>query len=208
MKTAPAIIHRQAVLVLDSSSEISETSAAAPNLGSDTAVTGQYLASGAGFAGDISKSESWVVQTSFSSVPVVWQSELIQEYRELGEALREMTELEQADEWGIEPPVLGAALNIAAGLMANWYPAPHVFTHGPKSVVFNWSAGTNNLYLTISADKISALISTPERITQRVDFLANEFLKPGRFLSKIQSAHLEPQVRLLTGVSDPLELVG
>jgi hypothetical protein len=134
---------------------------------------------------------------------------MVQEYRELGEALREMTELEQTDEWGIEPPVLAAALNVAAGLMTNCYPAPHVFTHGPKSVVFNWPAGTNNLYLTISADKISALISTAERITHRVDFLAHEFLKPSLFLPAIQSAHLDPRVRLLTGsVSDPLEIIG
>lgn len=206
MKTTPTMIHRQAVLVLDSSSAIPRTSAASEaKLG---VLTGQYTASVAGFAEDISKSESWVVRTSFSSVPVVWQSEMIQEYRDLGEALREMTELEQPDEWAVEPPVLGAALNIAAGLMANWYPAPRVFNHGPKSVVFNWSAGTNNLYLTISADKISALISTPERITRRVDFLANELLKPSLFLSAIQSAHLEPQVRLLTGTSDPLDVIG
>jgi hypothetical protein len=207
MRTTPTFIHRQTLLVLDSSSEIHGTYAT-PSGTSNAVTTGQDTVSVPIVARDISTSESRVVRTSFSSMPVVWQPELIQEYRELGEALQEMTELQKTDEWRIEPPVLGAALNVAAGLMVNSYPAPRVFTHGPKSVVFNWSAGTNDLYLTISADRVSALISTPERITQRVDFLANEFLKPGDFLSTIQSAHLEPQVRLLTGsVPDPFELV-
>ena len=203
-----SIVHRQAILVLDSSSEIPKPSAES-DMASSAVGTGQYTASVPSFGGNLSTSESWIVRTSFSSVPVVWQSQMIEEYRDLGTALREMTELEQVDEWAIEAPVLAAALSVAAGLMANCYPAPRVFTHGPKSVVFNWPAGTNNLYLTISADKVSALISTPERITQRVDFLANEFLKPSLLLPAIQSAHLDPQVRLLTGsVSDPLEIVG
>ena len=195
-------MHRQAVLVLDSSSEVPRLSTA-PSESSNAATAGQYATSVPSFA------DSWVVQNSFSSVPILWQSQIVEEYRELGIALREMTQLGQVDEWGIEAPVMAAALNVAAGLMANCYPAPHVFTHGRSSVVFNWPAGNNNLYLTVSADKTSALISTPERITQRVDFLATEFLQPGFFLPAIQSAHLNPQVKLLTGaVSDSIETVG
>jgi hypothetical protein len=208
MPTIPTIMYSQAILVLDSSSGNPRASAV-PSETANVFTTNRYAAGVPCFAGEISTSDSWTARTSFSSVPVVWQTQVIQEYRELGEALREMTELEQVDEWAIEPPVLGTALKVAAGLMANGYPAPHVFTHGPKSVVFNWPAGINNLYLTVSADKISALISTPERIAQRVDFLANEFLEPSLFLPAIQSAHLNPQVRLLTGaVSDLPELVG
>lgn len=107
--------------------------------------------------------------TTFSSASIASDLELIQKYQELGQALNEMTELEEGEEWRIDSPVYDAARYIASELMKMSLPAPRIFNHGPKSVVFNWSVGINNLYLTISADRMSALISTPERIQRRVD---------------------------------------
>jgi hypothetical protein len=151
-----------------------------------------------------------ILKTTFSSVPVIWQSELAQEYQGLGEALGEMTDLDEGSEWKIDPPVYGAACFVAAGLMLSSYPAPRILNHGPKSVVFNWSRGNSNLYLTISADKVSALISSPERIQRRVEFSLNDLLNPALVLSALQPAHFEqPAVLRLTGsVSDLTDVVG
>jgi hypothetical protein len=151
-----------------------------------------------------------IFRTAFSSIPVVWKSELGQKYQELGEALSQMTELEEGSEWRIDPPVYGAACFVAAGLMVTGVPAPRVFNHGPKSVVFNWSDNTNNLYLTVSADAISALVSSPERIQRRIELVATEALNPALLFSTIQSGQLaRPAPLRLTGtVSDLSEVVG
>jgi hypothetical protein len=153
---------------------------------------------------------SHILKTTFSSVPVIWQSELIQEYQGLGEALGQMTELDEDSEWKIDPPVYDAARFIAAGLMINSYPAPRILNHGPKSVVFNWPRGNSNLYLTISADRVSALISSPERIQRRVEFTLTDLLNPAQVLSALQPANFEqPTLLRLTGtVSDLTEVVG
>jgi hypothetical protein len=163
-----------------------------------------------GLPGPFVATSSQIVRTTFSSIPVIWQSELGQEYRELGDALSQMTEIDQGSEWGVEPPVYGAACFIAAGLMANSYPAPHVFNHGPKSVVFNWSCEANNLYLTISADRISALLSSPERIQNRIEFSATDLLNPMLLLSTIQSVHPDKPIsmRLSGAVPELPEFVG
>jgi hypothetical protein len=160
-------------------------------------------------AGPGSETSTQILRTTFSSVPVILQSELIQDYQELGEALNQMTELDEQNEWSIDPPVYRTACFIAAGLMVNSFKAPRIFTHGPKSVVFNWSRGASNLYLTISDDKVSALLSSPERIQRRIEFSVTDLLNPGRLLSTIQSAHLEQptQLRLNGAVPDPSELV-
>jgi len=100
------------------------------------------------------------------------------------------------------PPVYNAACYVAAGLMANSFPAPRIFTHGPKSVVFNWSNEVDNLYLTISADKISALISSPERIKRRIDYSANELMNPSLALSSIRAAYSEKPVEVTGAVFD------
>ena len=153
--------------------------------------------------------ESHILRTTLRSVPIIWKAELSQDYKELGESLSEMTKLNEGDEWIIDKPVYQFACHIAFELMLYSYPAPQIFTHGPKSVVFDWSQGANSLYLTISADKISALISTPERIKRRVDYSTKELLNPSLILSAIQSAHLEqPVVSINKAVSDPSELVG
>lgn len=145
-----------------------------------------------------------VLRTTFSSLPVIWKSELSQDYKELGTALAEMTELGEEDELKIDTAVYEAACHIASALMANSYPAPGIFTHGPKSVVFDWSTGPNNLYLTISADKLSALISTPERIKRRMEYSLQELLNPSLIFPAIQSAHLEHPIRLINKATSDL----
>jgi len=151
-----------------------------------------------------------VLIKTFSATPVISQPQLEKEYRDLGEALTQMTELDEGSEWGIDPPVYHAACFVAAGLMINSFPAPRIFNHGSKSVVFNWSdKNNNNLYLTVSADRISALVSTPERIKKRLDYSSNELLNYRSLLGSIRSAQLQqPILMLASGTSDPPESVG
>ena len=151
--------------------------------------------------------ESLILGTT--SLSIIWESELTHEYQDLGEALSEMTELDAEDEWKIDAHVYDAACYVAAGLMAYSLPAPRIFNHGPKTVVFNWAHESDNLYLTISADKMSALISSPERIKRRIDYSLSELMNPSLVLSSIKAAYSEKPVKLLiTGAMyDPSELV-
>jgi hypothetical protein len=206
-------IYRQAVVVMESSSKLPNTYTPNPPVldsSGNYARTTQMFPSGSGFVDSSPRTESVVLKTTFSSVPIIWQSELRREYQELGKALGEMTEFGDGDEWKIEAPVYVAACYVAAELMANSFPAPRIFNHGPKSVVFNWSKEADNLYLTVSADRVSALISSPERIKRRIDLSARELANPSLALSSIRAAYSEEPVKqLLTGaVSDPPELVG
>jgi hypothetical protein len=205
-------IYRQAVVVVDSSSKLPNTYTPNPpvlDASGNYARTTQLFPSSE-FADYSPTTESVVLKTTFSSVPVIWQSELRREYRDLGQALGEMTEFENDDDCKIDAPVYIAACYIAAELMANSFPAPRIFNHGPKSVVFNWSNEADNLYLTVSADHVSALISSPERIKRRIDLSAHELANPSLIFSSIRAAYLEEPVKqLLTGaVSDPPELLG
>jgi hypothetical protein len=203
-------VYRQAMFVLDSS----------PSTLLGLEFSGRYsqttqigpIDQTGGYAYAVPRTESHVLRMTFSSVPVIWQSELRQEYQELGQALSEMTELEEGDEWKIDPPVYNIACFIAAELMANSFPAPSVFNHGPESVVFNWSNDNDNLYLTVSADKISALVSSPERIRRRIECSTNELMNPALALSSIRAAYSDfskgPVLQLITGtIPDPQELV-
>lgn len=148
-----------------------------------------------------------VLNQTFSSTPVIWESELAAQYHDVGEALNHMTSLDGDDHLMIEPPVYAAASFVAACLLFNKAPAPRVFTHGPKSVVFNWINGADNLYLTISADKLSILVSTPERIQTRVDLSAKDGFDPIRLLSSIPPELERQRVLLLpSGSSDPTDL--
>jgi len=158
------------------------------------------------------RGENQIVRTAFSSVPTVRQLELQHGYQELGEALSQLTELEEGEDWKIDTPVYDAARYVAMELMASSIPVPRVFSHGSKSVVFNWERETRNLYLTISADRLSALISSPERIERRVevDYSAKEFQNPSLLVSSIQVVQFEQPILLLVtnAVSEPPELVG
>ena len=153
-------------------------------------------------------SENQLLTMTFSSVPIVWQSEVDQEYQELGEALREMTQFDEGDEWKIDTAVHQVACQVATALLAIPLPAPRVFNHGPKSVVFNWSGGNNNLYLTISSDFISALVSSPERIKRRIEFSTKDLLEPELMLRGLLSFRSEqPVVSTSRAVSQALDLV-
>jgi len=203
MPNYPAKVYRQAMVILDSSSKPPDTSV------SPYAQTVQVKLSATGFM-DAMPTETLVMNT-FASVPVIWESELRQqEYQELGAALSEMTKLEEGDEWKIDPPVYNAACYVAAGLMANSFPAPRIFNHGAKSVVFNWSYGADNMYLTVSADHISALISAPEHIKRRIEYSINQLMDPSVALPSIRATYFrKPVQRLVTGtVSDSKEFVG
>jgi hypothetical protein len=113
--------------------------------------------------------EDFIVESMFTNVPVIRAIDLTSEYRELGSVLNEMTRLDEGDDWKIEAPVYEAARYVASELMRLSFPPPRIFNHGAQSVVFNWTNGPNNLYLTISANRVSALLSTPERIKNRVE---------------------------------------
>lgn len=203
MRTTPASVRQQTMVILGSGSERSVA------ISGDPAITYHSSSSAFAFLDLTVRSESRILKTYFSSVPAIWQWELGQGYRALGEALNELTALEIEDEWRIDTSVYDAASQVATQLMDNSFPAPHIFNHGPESVVFNWSHETDNLYLTISASKISALISSPERITQRIDFSANRSLNPSNLLLFFRSAELErPVISVSSVVPDQPEFVG
>ena len=162
-------------------------------------------ASSANMVHVVSTTESLVLRTTFSSAPTIWDVELTQKYQELGQALNEITELEEGEDWHIDKPVYHAARYIASELMRMSFPAPRIFSHGPKSVVFNWSIGVNSLYLTISADRMSALISSPERIQRRIDYSASQMIDSSLALLYIESAYFgKPVERRITGTTSNL----
>jgi len=190
-------IYQQAMVVLDSSHSVSGLPTAGYPLIPVQSNTTEL--------GSTPQTESRI-RTAMSSVPVVRGAQLQEEYWELAEALSEMTQLEQAEEWKIEAAVYNAACYVAAGLMANSFPVPRVFNHGSQSVVFNWSDGSDNLYLTVSADRMSAMISSPERIKQRVDL---SLVDPSRALSFVRAAYYKKPVKqLIAGTVTPPEAVG
>jgi len=125
----------------------------------------------------------------------------------LGEALSGMVEAQAEDEWRIEKDVYNCATYLAAKLMDRRFPAPQVFTHGPESVVFNWTYKENNLYLTVGADRISLLLSSPEMIKRRKEYLAKEFLNQPLALPSLDDSHSEPTVAHSDNgpVLDPLQ---
>lgn len=83
---------------------------------------------------------------------------------EYKEVLIELIGMELIDE-----SVFYSALKVLLQLKANSFSAPKIFCHGPESVVFTWIEGKTSLSITISVDKISALISIPECILTRID---------------------------------------
>lgn len=139
--------------------------------------------------------QSMVFKETFSSVPVIWESDLHREYQELGVALLEMKSLDGENEHQLDEQVYLAASYVATELRANSFPLPSVFSHGPKSVVFNWSNNEDNLYLTVSADRMSALITSPERIQRRIEYPKSLPANPETTLLSIKSAFLKKSVQ-------------
>ena len=138
-----------------------------------------------------------------SSEPIISQWELFDEYRELGEALGQMAELDEDDDLWIEAPALNIARNVAVELMTSAFPVPQIFNHGPKSLVFNWVYGRDNLYLTVSSVNVSILVSTPQKIKRRVEYPVGEFLKHEHTVPLLQLAYSEQQATMtVSGTSE------
>jgi hypothetical protein len=150
------------------------------------------------------KTEYVTLKEAISSVPIALQPEFFQNYSELGDALAELKDFDQEDEWKIDAPVYDAARSIAFILMVNSFPAPRILHHGPKSVVFNWANESNNLYLTISSDRMSALISSRERIKRRIEFSVLELQRPVTAIRYIQADFLERPISTTVSTSSNL----
>jgi hypothetical protein len=157
MYNYPTIIYNQTLVALDAGSGI-------PNIPSHQGAD----------IDECSITESLVMGTTFLGEPFIWQVELAQDYDELGQALSEMADLDEEDEWKVNSSVYNVARYVASALMDDSFPAPRVFNHGPKSVVFNWEYEDENYYLTISKNQISTLRSSAERIIRRKDFLVDQ----------------------------------
>jgi hypothetical protein len=175
--------YRQAIAILDSGSE-----------GSRGYSIARSVSSAPDFVNEVIGTENHIVKTYFSSVPVIWKSELNEEYRELGEALSEMIALEDEDEWRIDTSVYSAATYVASELKAYKVPAPRLFSHGPHSVVFNWSNTSDNLYLTISANRVSALLSSPERIVHRIEYSPDQLPNPVLLVLPYTPTYMTPPI--------------
>ena len=111
-------------------------------------------------------------------------------YREVSQALAQMHSLDDDDEWKIQTPVYNASIRVAALLIENNIPQPGVLTHGPKSVVFNWSRDDTNLYLTISKSKLFVLASTSKGIGIRTELTKVLGENTDLFFSALSSARL------------------
>jgi hypothetical protein len=111
-------------------------------------------------------------------------------YAELGQALFELHSLAEDQDWRIERPVYGASLQVAAVLMEKNIPSPSVFTHGPRSVVFNWAEADKNLYLTVSKSRLSVLLSSAGKIEYRTEFEGPQVADSGRFFSALEAMRL------------------
>jgi hypothetical protein len=202
-------VYEQAIIILESNSEPPSYIPPFYSSGLYLKMTQTADSTFAVGGGEMFTTEWLNKNMTFSSVPVIWNSELNQEYRELGEALSGMSELNEGEEWRIDRPVYTAASNVAAALRANSVEAPRVFNHGPKSVVFNWSHNADNLYLTISADHISALISSPQCIKRRIELSACDLVDSAYTIAYVKAAFLEkPATRLIAGtLFGPTELI-
>jgi hypothetical protein len=109
-----------------------------------------------------------IVGGTVISYPATWKKQLTVDYFNLGQSLADLKD-PAADDWQIDEPVYEAATQVASALMAAQYPVPKLFSHGNKSVVFNWETSDNrNLYLTVSKDYVSGMVSSPARIERRV----------------------------------------
>jgi hypothetical protein len=146
-----------------------------------------------------------VVGSQLVSYPAQLQAQLVSDYADLGAALTDLHE-SSLDDWRIDVPVFSLASTVASALFAHSYPAPDLMTHGPESVVFNWnSADDRSLYLTISKDYISTLLSSPEKIERRLEVPIGVLFNPSLVAPVIEwTRHGRPVV---TNLSTPLEFI-
>jgi hypothetical protein len=131
--------------------------------------------------------------SSLVSVPGAWSLDVDSGYRDLGDALAELKD-PAAQEWQIDESVYNVARHVAGVLMQSDHPPPKIFAHGPKSVVFLWSEGINNLYLTVSANQLSVLTSTPDRIDRRIEMPTEEVLAERILLAALRAAQFNQPI--------------
>ncbi len=126
-----AKIYQQALIVLDSSVgapglPLSQTSH--DNFETDYSGVTLYQPALTEPVGAWVEIDCQITRDAFSSVPVLWASDLGQSYQELGEALSEITELGQEDDWRIEFPLFTIPRdNIASELMRMSFSRPKSF---------------------------------------------------------------------------------
>ena len=131
--------------------------------------------------GSVSIGGSTGIVTSVTAVTNLATPQL-EGYREISETLTELS-TSQDDEWHIEGAVYDTSVQVVAALFDKNIPTPNVFSHGPRSVVFNWSDGQKNLYLTVGKCRVWAAVSSASEITNRVELtgpsnnVAGDFLK-------------------------------
>jgi hypothetical protein len=90
-------------------------------------------------------------------------------YQEVAQTLTDMRDSTSDDEQRIETDVYNLSVDVAAALFDENIPAPSVFSHGPKSVVFNWDDGVHNLYLTVGRARLWAMASTAAGIKGQIE---------------------------------------
>jgi len=124
-------------------------------------------------------------------------------YIELHQALTELHNLDD-DDWKIQTPVYFASVQVAATLLEYDIPKPAVFTHGTKSVVFNWSGQDVDLYLTVSKNRLSVLVSSAEGIEYRTEFSADSGDDTNRFFAALGSVRFiaAPEAPVTATASD------
>jgi len=105
-------------------------------------------------------------------------------YKDVSEALGQLHGVAD-DSWRIDTGVYAASMQVATALMANNIPQPGVFTHGPRSVVFNWTRGDTNLYLTVSRSRLSVLVSSADGIELRAKWTDSNQSDANRFFSAV-----------------------
>lgn len=127
---------------------------------------------------------------SINTTAIIPNPGVAAEYLQLSEALNQLHGLEEDDDWKINSQVYAASIQVAATLMEYDIPRPGVFTHGPNSVVFNWSQEQKNLYLTISKNQLSVLVSSSEGIELQTNVSTIEDATGERFISALRSVPL------------------
>jgi hypothetical protein len=135
-----------------------------------------------------------------------WKVVLSDDYQALGQTLSELSS-QTDDDWRIDEPVYQVARYVAAELMAESFPAPKLFIHGPASVVFFWEQGANNnLYLTVSERDVSALVMSNGEIQFQFDFPRSALQGTSLLLPALESVRLGGPVVLGThALSSDLE---
>jgi hypothetical protein len=115
-------------------------------------------------------------------------------YRALSETLNELSNSSEDDEWHIDDDVHKTSIQVAAALLDKNIPAPHVFSHGPKSVVFDWHDGEHNLYLTVGKCRLWVAISSASEVRARLELTAPTKNVAAAFLEGLQQSFINRPV--------------